>query len=673
MEPRFTMNRCLCVVASFILIVSVAACDTNGTVEPSTTATSTTRLTTTTSASTATTTSAPVATKPATTTTTAATTSTTTTTTTTVPADVTPPELVITAPHPGETVTTRTYRFAGTTDPGCTVTAASRYAADVDDDGNWSIILVLNPGGNLATFTATDPAGNTTTAKIGVTYVAEGPPPILVADEDGIRVIGEGAWGGGTILVGRPVALAVPDLLGGVMFQGPQNEIVNALGWDEDFNRYEFIWAEGGPEPIWRIAGPDHPPQPLITSDHAKLTLVDVVELDGRPQVLYRMRLGGTQDPDTAAYRVQLEWLCLYDIMRSETRILGLIEWWDSSDREVRLGGGVAAAAVHPFSEGVPLVGFLPVSELGEWVDGAFLSLHDYRWFPFGPAAACPEGTAEYCETWVTATAASDGSRVSWVEGGWSGLTHDSRTPLPVELVTADVASGAEMSRVTLDDVVPVGDRPTFIDDNGSFIVVSGFDESGETLLVTPEGEVISLGAPGATASFWESSPSTSTPMIEADPPVVLAGNGLGVVAFGTPIDEALQALETALGPVSRTNQDFYHYYYWDNLSLSVSFDDGPFYRDDGVEHLVAWSRWDATTAAVHTSAGIGLGATFEELVAAHGDQVEVPPEQDECLPTWYVWLNDPSANHRLLVAFDDDPLQGGRISYMSAGAGEGC
>ena len=167
------MNRRALIVVSLALVLVAGACDSNGTVEPSATTTPTTRVATTSTAVVSTTVT-PTTSLPSTTTTI----TTTSTTSTTVSADVTPPELVITAPQPGATVSTRTYWFEGSTEPGCTVTAAGRYPADVDADGNWSIVLVLNPGGNLATFVATDHAGNTTTATVTITYR----PPVSVGD-----------------------------------------------------------------------------------------------------------------------------------------------------------------------------------------------------------------------------------------------------------------------------------------------------------------------------------------------------------------------------------------------------------------------------------------------------------------------------------------------------------
>ena len=105
---------------------------------------------------------------------------TTTTTTTTIPPDTTPPVLAITSPEDGQTFDRKTVRFKGTTEPGATVTAG-KYVADVDEEGNWSIVLVLFDGGNRALFRATDAAGNESTARITVYYdkpVDEPPPDV---------------------------------------------------------------------------------------------------------------------------------------------------------------------------------------------------------------------------------------------------------------------------------------------------------------------------------------------------------------------------------------------------------------------------------------------------------------------------------------------------------------
>ena len=124
-----------------------------------------------------------VVTEPSTTTTTESPTTTVTkpsvlppsTTSTTEATDETAPTLSITFPENGATVTTETLRFEGITEPG-SIVAAGPYVADVDSEGRWSIVLLLNPGGNLASFTATDAAGNTAKASVSVTYDAPPPP-----------------------------------------------------------------------------------------------------------------------------------------------------------------------------------------------------------------------------------------------------------------------------------------------------------------------------------------------------------------------------------------------------------------------------------------------------------------------------------------------------------------
>lgn len=80
------------------------------------------------------------------------------------------PFLFVTMPVRGQPVVERAYRFEGVTDPGATVTAGGRYPADVDEAGNWSIVLMLQPGSNLATFVAAGPDGTATQVDMPVVY-----------------------------------------------------------------------------------------------------------------------------------------------------------------------------------------------------------------------------------------------------------------------------------------------------------------------------------------------------------------------------------------------------------------------------------------------------------------------------------------------------------------------
>lgn len=205
----------------------------------------------------------------------------------------------------------------------------------------------------------------------------------------------------------------------------------------------------------------------------------------------------------------------------------------------------------------------------------------------------------------------------------------------------------------------------------GSYDVAVGADGSWSIALVlNPGGNVVTFrGTDDAGMT------DTLSIAVAYEPPIELQGDGLGIVDFGTPTDEALEILTNVLGPPTGESESFYDYRTWDSLRLTVAFDDYAFYRDDGIEHLVAWSLWGDPSVALRTSAGVGLGGTYAELVAAHGDAVGEPISADDCMPEWYVWLNDPGSDTKLrvLVSFEGSPAAGGRIASMRAGASEGC
>ena len=97
-------------------------------------------------------------------------TTTSTTTTTTLPKA---PHLEVLDPVHGSTVTAARYTFSGVTDPGCTVTVGGKYEATVAEDGSWSLDLMLEPGRNSTTFTATHPETGLETSEAIRVYYAE--------------------------------------------------------------------------------------------------------------------------------------------------------------------------------------------------------------------------------------------------------------------------------------------------------------------------------------------------------------------------------------------------------------------------------------------------------------------------------------------------------------------
>lgn len=109
-------------------------------------------------------------------------------TTASVP-DLDPPAIEITYPANGEKVTEATLRFEGTTEPGARVVSGP-FEATVDASGHWSIVLVLNKGGNLASFSAIDAAGNRAEASVSVTYEAP-----IVPEEQPVPFTAYQTWG----------------------------------------------------------------------------------------------------------------------------------------------------------------------------------------------------------------------------------------------------------------------------------------------------------------------------------------------------------------------------------------------------------------------------------------------------------------------------------------------
>ncbi len=125
------------------------------------------------------------------------TTATTAPSTTTTTLDLLPPMLAVTAPADGSVLTEKVVRFEGITEPGATVKAGP-YEADVDAEGNWSLVLVLSPGDNLARFTAVDAAGNEAEATVTVRYEPPAPETTTTTTkpaEDPAPFVANYTWG----------------------------------------------------------------------------------------------------------------------------------------------------------------------------------------------------------------------------------------------------------------------------------------------------------------------------------------------------------------------------------------------------------------------------------------------------------------------------------------------
>ncbi len=88
---------------------------------------------------------------------------------TTSPRDTTPPPIKVTSHKDGHTVTKRIVTFYGTSEPGAVVSSGP-FAAEMAENGDWELSLIVVAGANGATFTATDDAGNESSVRIVVHY-----------------------------------------------------------------------------------------------------------------------------------------------------------------------------------------------------------------------------------------------------------------------------------------------------------------------------------------------------------------------------------------------------------------------------------------------------------------------------------------------------------------------
>jgi hypothetical protein len=151
-----------------------------------------------------------------------------------------------------------------------------------------------------------------------------------------------------------------------------------------------------------------------------------------------------------------------------------------------------------------------------------------------------------------------------------------------------------------------------------------------------------------------------------------LRTDGLALVAFGDPMQDALPVLVGALGePVEeiREHGDLpYGYGDLDSTVRRVDFgglyvvfgDWSSPYRDDGVMHTLGWGASEASTAsgtALRTPEGIGVGSSVADLRTAM-PSVDLTVDEGCTGPPWYFWAGPGS----YLVSLSASPAEDGAL-----------
>ena len=147
------------------------------------------------------------------------------------------------------------------------------------------------------------------------------PAPVLVADESGVVLLdGEIS----KALLDEPASIAVDDLMGGLVFQGPRAQ----GGYGEPVDT--VVW--------WLPADAEAPQTLLVPTGDQRLRLVGVESIDGSPAVVY-IRSENPGDFDNAK-----DTLRLYDFETGDVTEIRTVGGWESGTAGITFGEGIFAS-----------------------------------------------------------------------------------------------------------------------------------------------------------------------------------------------------------------------------------------------------------------------------------------------------------------------------------------
>lgn len=187
-----------------------------------------------------------------------------------------------------------------------------------------------------------------------------------------------------------------------------------------------------------------------------------------------------------------------------------------------------------------------------------------------------------------------------------------------VVLVVGGCADSEESSSIDAIDTTASTAAPT------STVLSTTATEAATTTTTNP---LTSTTAPPTTTSTTEAAESAST--------IVLRADGLGVVPFGTEIDEALVVLTDLLGPP--TSHEL-HTNVWGDESSYGSFHEVKWegLRLEFIDWDIDWTPLDSpvfsywtTGRSLRTPEGVGPGSLWAETAATYGDAAKA--WQEDC------------------------------------------
>lgn len=280
---------------------------------------------------------------------------------------------------------------------------------------------------------------------------------------------GEVTW----LVRDRPVARAVPDLTGGVLFQYVDLARVD-WHWDDAASRWVAAWPDGDPEPIYRQRVPGGRVEVAVATEGSRLWLLDTAIVDGAPTVAYGRLIGGDdQVPEGfenwcdqvgiaqcggIAWHVELTTRPVAGGTPVDVAPL----WWhgiqERSSYVGRLGEGHNALSVFPAPEG------------GEHAWGSVMLLDKS-----GQPVAAPYRADPWC-AWcmVVADLPPSGETLAYLEQGFEEWSIEPTGP--VEAVLVDTATWTERWRIAL----PADGHALDTDGERALVTVGGTCEADE-------------------------------------------------------------------------------------------------------------------------------------------------------------------------------------------------
>lgn len=483
--------------------------------------------------------------------------------------------------------------------------------------------------------TSTTPTTTSTTTTTTSTSTTTTPPAVpdhYRFGPDGLSVVVDGVE---TVLVTEPVMAVHDDFMGGVL--------------------YRYDWALERQGTYWLAAGASEPTVLEPGFDFWFTALVG-----GRPTFFFA--------------DLQFDEACLeaHDLVSGIERV-----WYCSSGLAGQDGG------LSPGSYGNDLfVGVSWMAVGGEGTDIGIVFL-DRVGRPVDVDANPFPGTCTPCT--LRAMISPDGLMLAylhWPAAFWDveGVDEDydrafavwqeATADIPARVAVVDLETGAEVWELDVPSSVGL------IDFDGRYLVLA--DDTGSTIHDTASDD-----GPWTVAGQLRLVRPV-TPVVAA----TLTGDGLGVTSFGDRYDEAMAALEAALGPatvlddpleIDRASDGWYgggsatsRLAAWEDHGLLVAFSDYPFFRTDGVLHFAGWTAQAGAPTRPTTVEGIGAGSTLAEARTAYGDRLVV--NGDVCGP-WMFLRSDPEEPSQESIVAVPGPGDGDTrvIRKLHAGSSPGC